>query len=71
MFDHNPLITIFDAEYPAEKQAEGLGVSEAVVSGKCDTCKYYPTCTTNEAFAFPVDAACMKIRDRILKEWAG
>lgn len=65
----NPIMTVFDGQYPAVKQAEGLGVHEAVVSGKCEKCRHFYKCTVDEDFSFPLDAPCMIIRDQILKEW--
>lgn len=31
-------ITVFDMAYQKEKQAEGLAISEAVATGKCNEC---------------------------------
>lgn len=49
-------ITIFDREYSQEKQAEGLAISEAVATGKCNECGYLNQCESNRGFRFPVFA---------------
>ena len=64
-------ITIFDQPYPADMMAEGIAVSEAVVNGECDKCRFLPQCKTDESFVFPVSAWCMERRDEILADWNG
>lgn len=53
-------ITMFDRQYPPEKQAEGMAVSQAVVQGHCLTCGFRRQCTTNSQFKFPVFAWCSR-----------
>ena len=56
-------ITIFDREYSQEKQAEGLAISEAVATGKCNECGYLNQCESNRGFRF------QKRKHQILKSW--
>lgn len=49
--------------------AEGMAVMGAILSGRCEKCSSYAECKTNEHFKFPLDAYCMKTKDRLLKEW--
>ena len=60
------IITIFDAPYPAEKQAEGIAVNWAVLSGACNTCPYLSRCESDESFFPHSNAACMVRKDEIL-----
>lgn len=60
--------TIFDRPYPADKQAEGMAVQWAVVSGACDKCKYLKRCENDAAFVFPSAADCMVRKNKILQE---
>lgn len=62
-------ITMFDRQYPPEKQAEGLAISQAIVGGHCDKCAYLPQCSTDDGFKFPALAWCMKRKAEIMKEW--
>ena len=62
-------VTMFDRQYPPEKQAEGLAISQAVVQGRCLTCGFYQQCTTDEHFKFPVFAWCSRRKTEILAEW--
>lgn len=62
-------ITMLDRQYPPEKQAEGLAVSQAVVQGHCLTCGFYRECTANSQFQFPVFAWCSRRKAEILTEW--
>ena len=64
-------ITIFDRTYPPEKQAEGLAVSRAIVTGQCLQCGFLQKCSTDETFEFPVFAWCAQEKARILAEWNG
>ena len=62
-------ITMFDRQYPPDKQAEGLAISQAIVGGHCNKCGYLPQCSTQgSAFVFPPFAWCMKRKAEILKE---
>lgn len=62
-------ITIFDRPYPADKQAEGLAISQAIVGGHCEKCGFLPQCSTQgEAFQFPVFAWCMRRKAEILRD---
>lgn len=38
---------IFTQRLPAEKQAEGLAIQHAVISGKCNSCGYLLRCSTH------------------------
>lgn len=59
----------FDNTYPADLQAEGLAVREAIMTGKCNKCQSFRECNTNEHFVFPQDAFCMVRKNEILKGW--
>ena len=48
-------------------QAEGMAAAKAVISGKCDICKYYEECSNNYNFRFPRDSWCTKEKERILR----
>jgi len=61
--------TMFDRQYPKEKQAEGLAISYAVASGKCNDCRFLKQCESDRNFAFPDEAYCQKRKREILKEW--
>ena len=63
-------VTMFDRPYPTEKQAEGIAVFSAVMSGECNKCLSLAECSTNDHFRFPEDAFCMKRKDVILRGWA-
>ena len=62
-------ITLFDREYPAEVQAEGIAVSEAVAKGHCNNCSFLNVCSTNDRFRPPIFAWCTQRKHEILKEW--
>lgn len=53
-----------------EKQAEGLAIVDAILSGECDKCPSFAECRVNEHFKFPVDAYCMKQKAIVMKGWA-
>ena len=61
-------ITMFDRPYPADKQAEGLAIHQAIVEGHCDTCGFLPQCSTQDDFKFPVFAWCMQRKAEILAD---
>lgn len=62
-------ITMFDLQYPPDKQAEGLAISQAIVGGHCDKCGYLLQCSTKgSGFVFPPFAWCMKRKAEIMKE---
>lgn len=63
------LITMFDREYQREKQAEGIAVSEAIVSGKCNDCPVFKRCTADRNFSFPFFTWCFQRKQQILKSW--
>lgn len=62
-------ITMFDREYPADKQAEGIAIQEAVVEGHCDKCGFLSQCSTDDSFRPPVFAWCFRRKQEILKKW--
>lgn len=62
------LVTIFDRPYSAEKQAEGIAVSEAVASGVCDKCRYLHQCSTDRTFIPPSIAWCMRRKAVIIED---
>ena len=62
-------ITIFDQSYPREKQAEGLAISEAVLTGKCEKCPFLNKCERDRNFEFPIMAWCQKRKNQILESW--
>lgn len=59
-------VTMFDRPYPPEKQAEGLAISQAIVGGHCETCRFLPQCSTQKDFKFPVFAWCMRRKAEIM-----
>ena len=69
MKNNQKLITMFTEELPREKQAEGVAVSEAVVSSECDRCMHLPVCERVETFKPPSGAFCMVRKAEILKGW--
>lgn len=62
-------IKIFDRPYPAEKQAEGLAITEAIHNGECNKCGFLSQCKSDESFVFPVFAWCSGRKSEILAEW--
>jgi len=62
-------ITVFDREYPVDKQAEGIAVQEAVVEGHCDKCGFLCKCSTDDSFRPPIFAWCTRRKHEILKKW--
>ena len=54
---------------PAEKQAEGIAISQAIVGGHCIECGFYKKCTTDNRFKFPVFAWCMRRKAEIMADW--
>lgn len=62
-------ITIFDRQYPREKQAEAIAVSEAFGTGRCTRCAFRKQCGSDSNFEFPVFAWCHQRKHQILKEW--
>lgn len=65
------MITAFDRPYPADKQAEGIAVSWAVVSGACNKCKHLNRCERDGKFLPPSGAACMIKKAEILQAQKG
>lgn len=61
--------TMFDRQYPKDKQAEGLAISQAIAIGKCNECRFLKQCESDRNFTFPADAYCQKRKQEILKEW--
>lgn len=59
----------FDDTYPADLQAEGLAVREAIMLGKCAQCPDLVKCSTDKNFKFPPNAFCMVKKQEILKQW--
>lgn len=68
-------ITIFDRLYPMDKQAEGMAVHWAVVSGACDSCSNRLPCenwTPDSPMVFPPPgAACATKKAEILRQLSG
>lgn len=62
-------VTMFDQEYPVDKQAEGIAIQEAVVEGHCDKCGFLSRCSTDDYFRPPVFAWCFRRKKEILKQW--
>ncbi len=60
--------TIFDKTYSDEKQAEGLGVAFALMTGACNGCESLKQCETDDTFIFPENAPCMKRKREIIAE---
>lgn len=60
---------IFTDQLPAEKQAEGLAVHQAIMSGACNKCDCLARCCSDSTFEFPKDAFCTAEKERILKKW--
>lgn len=61
-------VTMFDQEYPVDKQAEGIAIQEAVVEGHCDKCGFLSQCSTDDSFRPPVFAWCFRRKKEILKQ---
>ena len=56
-------------QYPADKQAEGMAIHQAIVEGHCDKCGFLPQCSTQgKVFQFPVFAWCMRRKAEILAD---
>ena len=62
-------VTVFTREYPADKQAEGIAVQEAVAEGHCERCGFLSRCSTDDRFRPPVFAWCFLRKQEILKGW--
>lgn len=62
-------IMVFGRPYPAEKQAEGLAICEAIHNGECNKCGFLSRCKSDESFVFPAFAWCSRRKDEILAEW--
>lgn len=62
-------ITMFDREYPMDKQAEGMAIHQAVVTGACNQCGFLAKCSTDYRFKPPVFAWCSRKKSEILAEW--
>ena len=62
-------IVLFPQKLPADMQAEGLAIHWAVLTGKCNECKYLPRCCSDDTFRLPADAFCVVKKKEILKEW--
>jgi len=60
--------TIFDKQYSDEKQAEGLGVGYAIMTGACEKCESLKRCESDDTFVFPESAPCMLRKREILRE---
>lgn len=69
MGNHTRIVIFDELDYPKEKQAEGLAVSEAIVTGKCNECAFLKKCESDSNFQFPVFAWCYQRKLEILKEW--
>lgn len=63
-------VTIFDKEYPIEKQAEGIAIQRAVAEGHCEVCGFINMCSSNENFKPPVFAWCFRAKADLLKKWS-
>lgn len=68
MAGYNSMVLFVD-KYPADMQAEGIAINNAVLSGACNSCRYLPRCCSDDSFKLPSDAACMKIKTEILRGW--
>ena len=62
-------ITLFDKQYPVDKQAEGIAIHEAVVSGECNRCGFLTQCENEDTFIPPVFAWCSRRKTEILVDW--
>lgn len=60
-------VTVFTQNLTEEKQAEGLAVSWAVVSGVCNICRDFLLCTTNRDFQPCAGSPCTKRKRGILE----
>ena len=52
-----------------EKQAECCAINWAVYSGACNRCRHLKRCENDRGFTFPAEAACMKKKQEVLREW--
>ena len=57
------------AQEDLEKQAEAIGIYQAVMGGDCDRCSYFAGCAAGKFPRIPDDAACSKRKADILKKW--
>ena len=64
-------ITVIAGQYPAETQAEGIAIGEAVAKGHCNNCGFLNVCSTNDTFKPPIFAWCSRRKAEILKSWEG
>ncbi|WP_298030255.1 hypothetical protein [uncultured Dysosmobacter sp.] len=62
-------ITVFDRQYPADKQAEGMAVQQAVAEGHCDQCGFLARCAADVSFVPPVFAWCARRKSEIMAGW--
>lgn len=52
---------------PDEHMLEGLAITLCIISETCKRCPDYVECTTNDAFVFPDEAACMKKKRELME----
>ena len=64
-------VLLFTQQLTADRQAEGLAVHWAVMTGKCNQCDYLPRCCSDSSFKLPKDSFCIKKKEKILKRWNG
>ncbi len=62
------IVTTFDRPYSNEKQAEGIGIMLAVISGECDKCSCLKQCESDGTFKPADDMPCMIHKRAFLKE---
>ena len=62
-------ITMFDREYPMEKQAEGMAIHQAFAQGECNKCGFLARCSSDTNFTPPVFAWCTRRKHEILADW--
>ncbi len=53
------VITMFSPNMSKEDINFGLIIQEAILTGKCEKCKYLKECENNKDFKFPDDSWCM------------
>ena len=55
--------------YSPEEIAINLGIFQSISDGECEKCEMLFACSNAGGFTPPPECACMKRRDRMLKNW--
>lgn len=60
---------VFDKECEEDKTAEGYAVYDAMITGKCNQCRFLDLCKSGKITVFSPDCWCMKRKKEILDDW--